>query len=236
MRPGCAPTSRCCRTCPAADPEAGRGSVADARRTVAALVLLARTAGARRVARRAAADRLTRRRAPGTGRGRRGGTGTAYPGVLGTESERGCLGDLGRAAAGRTVDRRRGVLQGTGYRAGGTEALGPDLHGRLGHRQRYEVGRVVDLLVQGRSRCRTGLLDLHLEVEEEPDRLLLDPVEHLVEHVEAFALVFHQRVALGVRAQPDTPLEVVHLVEVLAPLAVDHGEEYLALQLAHRVR
>ena len=70
-------------------------------------------------------------------------------------------------------------------------------------------------------------LDLDLEVEQEADGLLLDAVEHLAEHVEALALVLHQRVALGVRAQADALLQVVHLVQVLAPLAVDHLEQHL---------
>ena len=53
------------------------------------------------------------------------------------------------------------------------------------------------------------------------------------EHVEALALVLHQRVALGVRPQADALAQVVHLVEVLAPLAVEHGEQHAALELAH---
>ncbi len=35
------------------------------------------------------------------------------------------------------------------------------------------------------------------------------------------------------RAQPDAVLEVVHLVEVVAPAAVDHAEHDASLQLAH---
>ena len=55
------------------------------------------------------------------------------------------------------------------------------------------------------------------------------------EHVEALALVLDQRVALGVGPQADALLQVVHLVEVLAPLAVDDGEQHLALELADRL-
>src|SRR5581483_7308181 len=77
-------------------------------RPVAALVLLARTARAGRVARRTAADRLARRGAPGPGGGRRGGTGTAYPAAatVAAEPERGCLFDLRGARSGGSVDRR----------------------------------------------------------------------------------------------------------------------------------
>ena len=61
-------------------------------------------------------------------------------------------------------------------------------------------------------------------------------VEHADEHVVALALVLDQRVALRHRPQADALLEVVHLVEVLAPLAVDDVEQHVALQLAHGAR
>ncbi len=74
---------------------------------------------------------------------------------------------------------------------------------------------------------------LDLQVEQEPDRLLLEGVQHGVEHVEPLALVLDEGVALGHGPQADALLEVVHLVEVLAPLAVEHREQHPALQLAH---
>src|SRR5690606_42163217 len=64
------------------------------------------------------------------------------------------------------------------------------------------------------ARARLG--DLDLEVEQVPDRLLLDGLGHRLEELVALALVLDQRVALRHRAQPDALLEVVHLVEVLA--------------------
>ena len=73
--------------------------------------------------------------------------------------------------------------------------------------------------------------DLHVEVEQEADRLLLDALHHRGEHVVGLALVFHDRVALAVAAQTDALLQVVHLVEVLAPLAVEHGQDDPALEL-----
>src|SRR5581483_11118669 len=66
------------------------------------------------------------------------------------------------------------------------------------------------------------LLDLDLEVEQVPDGLFLDAVHHGAEHVVALALVLDQRVALAVTAQADALAQVVHLVQVLAPLAVEH--------------
>ena len=80
------------------------------------------------------------------------------------------------------------------------------------------------------------LLGLDLEVEQEADGLLLDPVEHRHEHVVALALVLHDRVAVGHRAQVDAGPQVVHLVEVLAPLAVEHREQHPPLELAHDLR
>ncbi len=79
-------------------------------------------------------------------------------------------------------------------------------------------------------------LDVNLDVEQEPDRLLLDRVHHGREHGEALPLVLHQRVALPHRPQPDALLQVVHLVEVLAPLAVEHRKHHPTLQLAGHVR
>ena len=79
------------------------------------------------------------------------------------------------------------------------------------------------------------VVHLDLQVEQEADRLLLDAVHHRGEHVEALALVLHQRVALGVGTQVDALAQVVHLVEVLAPLAVEHREDHAPLQLAHHL-
>jgi hypothetical protein len=53
------------------------------------------------------------------------------------------------------------------------------------------------------------------------------------EHVEALALVLDERVALAHRRAGRCPPQVVHLVEVLAPLAVEHREQHAALELAH---
>ncbi len=110
----------------------------------------------------------------------------------------------------------------------GLQALGTDLRGRL-------------LLQRGTLRAVLHrnlldlLLDLDLQVEQVADGLLLDALHHGVEHVEALALVLHQRVLLGHRPQADALLEVVHLVEVLAPLAVEHREDDASLQLTHDV-
>ena len=76
-------------------------------------------------------------------------------------------------------------------------------------------------------------LHLDLEVEQVADRLLLDGLGHRLEQLVALALVLHERVALGHGPQADALLQVVHLVEVLAPLAVEHRQHDPALELAH---
>ena len=55
------------------------------------------------------------------------------------------------------------------------------------------------------------------------------------EHLEAFALPLGERVLLAHRPEVDALLEVVHLLEVLAPTLVDDAQHHLALDLAHRV-
>ena len=78
------------------------------------------------------------------------------------------------------------------------------------------------------------LVDRDVDVEEQADRLLAGTASFIVfPQGEALALVLDERVALGHRAQADAPLQVVHLVEVLAPLAVQDREHDPPLDLAH---
>src|SRR5699024_2555105 len=58
------------------------------------------------------------------------------------------------------------------------------------------------------------------------DHILLDAGGHLIEHEMALALVLDQRVTLGHRPQTDALLEIVHLVEVLAPAAAHHRQHH----------
>src|SRR3546814_493328 len=105
---------------------------------------------------------------------------------------------VGVARRHRTGDLGLAVLCGTGVgevlrRLGRLETLGGD------------PGSVLLLGGRGALDLVDGLflLDLDLQVEQEADRLLLDAVHHRGEHVEAFALVFDQRVALRVGTQVD---------------------------------
>src|SRR5262249_54710158 len=74
-----------------------------------------------------------------------------------------------------------------------------------------------------------------LEMGDVADEVVLDARHHRREHVEPFALPFGERVLLPHRAQVDALAQVVHLVEVLAPVLVDHRQHHAALDLAERL-
>ena len=61
-------------------------------------------------------------------------------------------------------------------------------------------------------------------LEELLEDLLLAQVAQVLEHLEAFALVLEQRVALSVSPQPDAATQVVHRLEVLLPEVVEHAK------------
>ena len=69
-------------------------------------------------------------------------------------------------------------------------------------------------------------------MEQQLDGLLLDRFDHGVVHLVAFALVFDQRIALAHATQPDTILEIIHLIQVFTPLAVKNREHDTTFQLA----
>src|ERR1700722_4505561 len=92
-------------------------------------------------------------------------------------------------------------------------------------RQALRLGDRSDLLRRYR---------LDRDVEQEADGLFFEAVQHPGEHVETLTLVLDQRVALRHRAQADALLEVVHLVEVLTPFAVDDVQQDVTFQLTHR--
>ncbi len=94
------------------------------------------------------------------------------------------------------------------------------------------LGRGVPDVARLTARCVVGD---DLEVRDVPDEVVLHARHHRREHVEALTLPLGQRVLLSHRAQVDALAEVVHLVEVLAPVLVDHREHHAALDLAERV-
>lgn len=72
---------------------------------------------------------------------------------------------------------------------------------------------------------------IDVNVEQQLDGLLLDCFNHGVVHLIAFALVFDQRIALTHTTQTDAVLEIIHLIQVFAPLAVKNREHDTTFQL-----
>src|SRR5438477_7030882 len=75
----------------------------------------------------------------------------------------------------------------------------------------------------------------HLHEVEIANGIFLEALHHGFEHVEGFALVLHQRIVLGIAAQADAFLEVVHVQQVIFPLLVDNSEHDHALVVAHGI-
>jgi hypothetical protein len=103
---------------------------------------------------------------------------------------------------------------------------------RCGHATRR--GRLVGGGVLHVGGLDGGLLDHDLHVHHVLHEVLGDARHHLPEHLEALTLPLDERVLLAHGPQVDALLQVVHLVEVLAPLLVDDLEHHLTLDLAHR--
>src|SRR3954452_24506913 len=99
-----------------------------------------------------------------------------------------------------------------------------------------QVAVPAPLLRRERLSASAGVLDLHLDVEDEARELLPDRLDQGGEHVEALVLVGDERVLLGEPAQVDALAQVVHVVQVLAPALVDDLEQAEALDLAHQLR
>src|SRR5512143_214836 len=105
---------------------------------------------------------------------------------------------------------------------------GPGLLGPLAGRPRRLLVIHGRLLADGRR-----LVDDRLDQEEVAHAVLLDPVEHGLEHLEALFLVLDERVLLAVAPQADALLEMVHLEQVVLPLRVDDLQQDHPLELAH---
>ncbi len=94
-----------------------------------------------------------------------------------------------------------------------------------------DVGLGVGELLGGLDGGAVGADDLH--AEEVAGGVLLEAHHHAFEHLEGLALVGDERVLLGVAAEADAFLEVVHGEEVIFPEAVEDGEHDDALVVAH---
>ena len=86
-------------------------------------------------------------------------------------------------------------------------------------------------LIGGLDRGAVGADDLH--AEEVACRVFLEAHHHAFEHLEGLALVGDEGVLLGVTAEADAFLEVVHGEEVVFPKAIKDREHDDALVIAH---
>src|SRR2546423_1429284 len=59
-----------------------------------------------------------------------------------------------------------------------------------------------------------------LHMEEPIERIALDAFHHAGEHVEAFALVFDERIFLPVSAQTDAVAKMIHAEQVVFPMLI----------------
>src|SRR5215831_9525988 len=75
-----------------------------------------------------------------------------------------------------------------------------------------------------RALLRDRLLATRAYLEELLDLNFLQVVDHFLEHLEGFFLVFHQRIPLAVPTESDAFFQVVHVQQVLAPELVDPAE------------
>ncbi len=88
-------------------------------------------------------------------------------------------------------------------------------------------------LLGGFDGLAVGADDLH--AEEVASGVFLEAQHHGFEHVEGLFLVGDEGILLGVAAQADAFLEVVHGEQVVLPQAVEDGEHDDALVVAHAV-
>ena len=93
------------------------------------------------------------------------------------------------------------------------------------------VGLGPGKLIGGFDRCAVGADDLH--AEEVAGGVLLEAEHHALEHLEGLALVGDEGVLLGVAAQADAFLEMVHGKEMVLPKAVEDAEHDDAFVVAH---
>ena len=65
------------------------------------------------------------------------------------------------------------------------------------------------------------------------DGLFTNVVHHRIEHLRTLILVFNKRITLAHRTKTDTFLEVIHLVEVLTPQAINRCNHNTTLKRTH---
>ncbi len=68
-------------------------------------------------------------------------------------------------------------------------------------------------------------------MEEKTNGLFSDILRHLIEHIIAVELIFHKRILLGIRLKPCTLTQLIHVINMIHPLPVNHLEKDHALNL-----
>src|SRR5262249_50434537 len=128
--------------------------------------------------------------------------------------------DAGRLAVARrrTAGRRRGSRG-----RGGTDGAGKRRNRFLARAAQDERG------LGPRDTPRRRRLLGEANPPQEPDGLLVHAFLHRLEQLEAFFLVFDERIALPVAAQADAFFQVIEAVEMVLPLRVDDLEHDVAL-------
>ena len=91
--------------------------------------------------------------------------------------------------------------------------------------------------------CRRSLsLDLfglllffhRLQEEKESHRVFLDSAHQVLEQLEGFLLVLHERIALAIAAQADAFLEMIHRKKVILPVRIHDLQHDHAFVISHR--
>ncbi len=76
---------------------------------------------------------------------------------------------------------------------------------------------------------------LLFDAEQHFNGILLDAPDHLLEHIEAFPLVFNNRILLPVCPKAYAILELVHGIDMVHPLLVHNPQEHPAFQLPNNL-
>ena len=80
------------------------------------------------------------------------------------------------------------------------------------------------------------LLSSHLNPEEHLEDFSLDLLHHFLEHFKPFTLVLDERILLGITAQADPFLQVIHGQEMLTPALIYRLQGYQPLHVSRHFR
>ena len=63
------------------------------------------------------------------------------------------------------------------------------------------------------------------DMEQKTYGIFLDAGDHVIKHIKSCHLVFYERISLAVCLKSDTLTQLIHIIDVIHPLAVDHLQE-----------